>query len=250
VGPLPADLTGPVPVALAKAEATIPGPARLTGGSVYEPKWDGYRLVIVVSDVGDVALWSRQRKDLTNRFPDVATVAATNLPNGTVVDGEVVMWNGDRLDFDLLQQRLVTPPAKAAQLRRDHPASYVAFDLLAVDGADLRRQPWASRRRQLETVTTSWMPPLHLTPATSDVEEALMWFDELRPMGVEGLVVKGENSTYRPGKSDWLKVKNRQTTEVIVGAVIGRLEAPQAVVAGRQQDGGPPGRTCRSSRSR
>ena len=153
------------------------------------------------------------------------------------MDGEVVIWNGDRLDFDLLQRRLVTPPAKAAGLRREHPASYVAFDLLAHDGTDLRRQPWGARRRRLEAVTKGWMPPLHLCPATSDVDEALTWFEELRPMGVEGLVVKGEATPYRPGKHDWLKVKNRQTTEVIVGAVIGPISAPEAVVAGRRRDG-------------
>jgi ATP-dependent DNA ligase len=153
-----------------------------------------------------------------------------------VIDGEVVIWNGDRLEFDLLQQRLVKPPAKAAALRRAHPASYVAFDLLAHCGTDLRRQPWATRRRQLEEVTQAWAPPLQLTPATSDFEEALLWFEELRPLGVEGLVVKGEASSYRPGKRDWIKVKSRQTTEVIVGAVIGPIDAPQAVVAGLWRD--------------
>jgi ATP dependent DNA ligase domain len=85
-------------------------------------------------------------------------------------------------------------------------------------------------------VTQAWTPPLQLTPATSDVEEALLWFEELRAMGVEGLVIKGEASTYRPGKRDWIKVKNRQTTEVIVGAVIGPIDAPQAVVAGLWRD--------------
>jgi hypothetical protein len=88
------------------------------------------------------------------------------------------------------------------------------------------------RRRQLEELTQAWTPPLQVTPATSDFEEALLWFEELRPMGVEGLVVKGEASTYRPGKRDWIKVKNRQTSEVIVGAVIGPIDAPQAMVAG------------------
>jgi ATP-dependent DNA ligase len=60
-----------------------------------------------------------------------------------------------------------------------------------------------------ELVTTSWRPPLHLTPATSDVAEARDWYEELRPMGVEGLVVKGEATPYRPGQRDWIKVKNR-----------------------------------------
>jgi ATP-dependent DNA ligase len=94
-------------------------------------------MVVVMDDTGQVRLWSRQGKDLTDRFPDVAALA-TGLPKGMVIDGEVVIWNGDRLEFDLLQQRLVTPPAKAATLRRAHPASCVAFDLLADSGTDLR----------------------------------------------------------------------------------------------------------------
>jgi ATP-dependent DNA ligase len=93
----------------------------MPGGSIYEPKWDGYRMVVVVGDTGNVRLWSRQGKDITDRFSDIAKVAATGLPEHTVADGEVVMWDGDRLDFDKLQQRLVTPPAKAAALRRAHP---------------------------------------------------------------------------------------------------------------------------------
>lgn len=116
-----------------------------------------------------------QGKELTDRFADIAKVTAADLPQETVVDGEVVTWNGDLLDFDLLQRRMVTPVAKAAGLRRAHPASYVAFDLLAHEGTDLRRQPWAERRRQLEPSPRGWTPPLHLTPATSDVEEALTW---------------------------------------------------------------------------
>src|SRR3954451_16579909 len=98
VQPLPPDLAGPVRVVLAKAEDAIPGPDRLPGGCVYEPKWDGFRMVVVAGE--PVRLWSRQGVDLTERFPDVADAAAC-VPAGTVIDGEVVAWRGDRLDFDL-----------------------------------------------------------------------------------------------------------------------------------------------------
>src|SRR4051794_2725302 len=82
-------------------------------------------MVVVASEHG-VRLWSRQRVDLTDRFPDVAD-AASFVPPGTVVDGEAVAWNGDRLDFDLLQKRLVAPMAKAAALRRRHPTLVRGF---------------------------------------------------------------------------------------------------------------------------
>ena len=153
-----------------------------------------------------------------------------------VVDGEVVIWNGSRLDFDLLQQRMVTSPGKVASARVAHPASYVAFDLLAVGGRDLRDLPLTERRRQLEQVA-GWAPPLQLSPVTTDREEARSWFVSYRPAGVEGLVVKGGDGRYAGGRRNWIKVRSRETTEVIVGGVIGSLEAPRQIVAGRLRSG-------------
>ncbi|WP_246080397.1 ATP-dependent DNA ligase [Modestobacter altitudinis] len=232
---VPSQLRGPVVVALARAERDIPHPGALPGGCLYEPKWDGYRLVIVRSKQA-VRLWSKQGKDLSARFPDIAAAAREHLPAGAVVDGEVVIWNGSRLDFDLLQQRMVTSPSKVAALVAAHPASYVAFDLLAAGGEDLRALPLTERRKQLEHVTP-WMPPLQLSPVTSDREEARGWFIAYRPAGVEGLVVKGAAGRYAGGRRNWVKVKSRETTEVIVGGVIGTLKAPRQVVAGRVQAG-------------
>jgi ATP-dependent DNA ligase len=228
---VPSQLRGPVVVALARAERDIPHPGALPGGCLYEPKWDGYRLVIVRTE-RTVRLWSKQGKDLTDRFPDIATAARTQLPAGVVVDGEVVIWNGSRLDFDLLQQRMVTSPGRAASARVAHPASYVAFDLLAVGGRDLRDLPLTERRRQLEQVAV-WTPPLQLSPVTTNREEARSWFVSYRPAGIEGLVVKGGDGRYAGGRRNWIKVKSRETTEVIVGGVIGSLEAPRQIVAGR-----------------
>src|SRR4051812_26929631 len=136
---LPPDLAGPVAVELSKPVRDIPPPGALPGGCRYEPKWDGYRLVIVRS-AATTRLWSKQGRDLTDRFPDVAAAALAQVPAGTVVDGEVVVWNGSRLDFGLLQQRMATAPGRMPALVTAAPASYVAFDLLAADGADLRRR--------------------------------------------------------------------------------------------------------------
>ena len=233
---LPPELAGPVAVELAKPVTAIPPPHALSGGCRYEPKWDGYRLV-VVRQGNSTRLWSKQGRDLTDRFPDVAAAALAQVPAGTVVDGEVVIWNGDRLDFGLLQRRMVTAPGRISSLVAAHPASYVAFDLLAAGGADLRGHRLSGRRAELERLAAGWAPPLQLSPATADLDEARGWFTDFRPAGVEGLVVKGAGTRYAPGRREWLKVKSWETTEVIAGGVIGTIGAPSQLVAGRYRDG-------------
>ncbi len=233
---LPPDLGGPVAVQLAKPVRDLPTADALPGGCRYEPKWDGYRLVVVRSATG-TRLWSKQGRDLTDRFPDVAAAALAQVPAGTVLDGEVVVWGGERLDFGLLQRRLVTPPSRMAALAAAHPASYVAFDVLAAAGRDLRRRPWRGRRAALEELAGRWAPPMQLSPVTADVTEARQWAADLRPLGVEGLVAKGAATRYAGGRREWLKVKSWETTEVLAGGVIGTLDRPGQLVAGRYRDG-------------
>ena len=233
---LPPDLSGPVGVELAKAVRSIPAANALPGGCRYEPKWDGYRLV-VVRGTRSTRLWSKQGRDLTDRFADVATAAIAQLPPGTVVDGEVVVWNGDRLDFGLLQQRMVTAPSRLGPQLSRFPASYVAFDLLAAGGQDLRGERLRDRRHALEELAGGWAPPLQLSPMTHDPDEARAWFDDYRAAGIEGLVAKGATTPYRPGRREWLKVKSWETTEVVAGGVIGTLGRPSQLVAGRYRDG-------------
>jgi ATP-dependent DNA ligase len=233
---LPPELAGPVAVELAKPVKDIPPPSALPGGCVYEPKWDGYRLV-VVRTAGSTRLWSKQGRDLTDRFPDVAAAALAQVPAGTVLDGEVVVWNGTRLDFGLLQQRMVSAVGRISGLVATHPASYVAFDLLAGGGEDLRGQRLVRRRAALEEIAGRWAPPMQLSPSTTDVAEARQWFEDFRAAGVEGLVAKGANTRYAPGRREWLKVKSWETTEVIAGGVIGTLDKPSQLVAGRYRDG-------------
>ena len=233
---LPAELSGPVAVELAKPVRTIPAASALPGGCLYEPKWDGYRLVVVRTG-GSTRVWSKQGRDLTDRFPDVVAAAVAQVPAGTVLDGEVVIWNGSRLDFGLLQQRMVTPAGRIAALAAAHPASYVAFDLLAAGGTDLRAWTLTRRRAALTDLAARWAPPLQLSPATTDPAEARTWFHDYRPAGAEGLVAKGAGTRYAPGRREWLKVKSWETTEVIAGGVIGPIERPSQLVAGRYRDG-------------
>jgi ATP-dependent DNA ligase len=225
-----------VAVQLAKPVRAIPQPTALAGGCRYEPKWDGYRLV-VVRDRSSTRLWSKQGRDLTDRFPDVAAAALVQVPAGCVVDGEVVIWHGDRLDFGLLQQRMVTAAGRIGAQVAAAPASYVAFDLLAAGGEDLRGRSFTRRRAALEDLAARWAPPMQLSPVTADPAEARQWFEDFRPAGVEGLVVKGAATRYAAGRRDWLKVKSWETTEVLAGGVIGPIERPSQLVAGRYRDG-------------
>jgi ATP-dependent DNA ligase len=233
---LPPELAGPVAVQLSKAVRDIPPAHALAGGCRYEPKWDGYRLVVVRTG-STTRVWSKQGRDLTDRFPDVVAAAVAQVPVGTVLDGEVVIWNGSRLDFGLLQRRMVTAPSRIPALVAASPASYVAFDLLAAGGSDLRGERLSRRRARLEEIATRWAPPMQLCPTTSDPEEARRWFEDFRPAGVEGLVVKGAGTRYAPGRREWLKVKSWETTEVLAGGVIGTVERPSQLVAGRYRDG-------------
>ncbi|WP_278246975.1 ATP-dependent DNA ligase [Klenkia brasiliensis] len=223
-------------MALSKAVAEVPAADALPGGCVYEPKWDGFRMVIV-REASGTALWSRQGKDLTARFPDIARAATGQLPVGAVVDGEVVIWAGDRLDFGLLQRRLLTGLRGLPALVRANPASFVAFDVLVDAHRNVRRLPLTQRRRRLEGLAAGWSPPMQLCPQTTDRDEAVSWMADFRPAGVEGLVVKAAGGAYLPGRRDWLKVKSRETTEVVVGGVIGSLARPSQLVAGRYRDG-------------
>lgn len=233
---LPAGLRGPVEVALARSAERIPGACTLGGGAMYEPKWDGFRCALV-RDVSGTHLWSRQGKDLTDRFPDVAAAAEAQIPAGTVLDGELLIWNGDRLDFDLLQQRLVNPAKRASRVAARHPATFMAFDVLAQQAEDLRSQPLVTRRAALERLSERWAPPLQVSPATTDENTARAWFVDYRPAGIEGLVAKAADGPYRPGRRDWVKVKSRETTEVIIGAVTGSLKRPDTIVVGLLADG-------------
>ena len=233
---LPPELSGPVAVELAKPVRAIPAANALSGGCLYEPKWDGYRLV-VVRGAGSTRVWSKQGRDLSDRFPDIVAAARAQVPAGTVLDGEVVIWNGSRLDFGLLQERMVTAAGRIAARVAASPASYVAFDLLAAGGEDLRGQRLSRRRAALEELAERWKPPMQVSPATTDPGEARRWFDDFRTAGVEGLVAKGVGTRYAPGRREWLKVKSWETTEVLAGGVIGPIERPSQLVAGRYRDG-------------
>ncbi|WP_299169740.1 ATP-dependent DNA ligase [uncultured Arthrobacter sp.] len=222
---------GPPALALARAVPKIPALDALPGGSMYEPKWDGYR--IVISSAEDATtLWSRQGKDLTRYFPDLAAAAEDQIPPGFIVDGEAVIWTDGRLDFEALQKRLTTSKKNLAALVSERPATFVAFDLLQAAGTDTRGLALRDRRELLEELASWWEPPLDLSPVTTDLAKATIWFETMPATGVEGLVIKGADQEYQGGERQWLKVKHRETLDVVCAAVIGPINRPEMVVAG------------------
>jgi ATP-dependent DNA ligase len=233
VAVLASDLLGPVGLALAQAVEQLPGERALPGGCRYELKWDGYRVGVVCRG-GEVRLWSRNGNDFSAKFPDVQAALADQIRTDCVLDGELVVWTGERLDFDALQQRMANTAATVRRrLAPAHPASFVAFDILAVGDVDVRPMRWTARRSRLESLAEGWTPPLQLSPVTAEVDEAKEWLDAFKASGVEGLVVKGASSRYLPGRREWVKVKQRETVEAIVGAVTGSLRHPEVLIVGR-----------------
>ena len=223
---------------LARPVTALPLGDAMAGGCAYEPKFDGYRALLFVTADG-CRVQSRRGHDMTEAFSDVAEAAAATLPDGVVVDGEVVVWGRDALDFHELQRRFSTGRAKGpARARR--PASFVAFDLLAAEGVDLRQHALSARRALLETVLDGVPPPIQLVPQTEDADEARAWLAEYaeNPVGIEGVVVKGRSSSYLPGRREWAKLRLRDTVEAVVAGVTGSVDSPERLVLALVDDGG------------
>lgn len=184
------------------------------GDLAFEPKWDGFRALGWSEP--QVRLDSRNQRPLLRYFPELAPALA-QLPAGTVVDGEVVVVIDDVSHFDHLQQRIHPAPSRIRLLSVETPAQLVAFDLLALEGSDLRSHPFAERRRALTSLTERLTLPWHLTPSTTDPAEARRWFDEFESAGCDGIVAKRRDQGYQHGKRAMFKIKHRRTVDVVVG---------------------------------
>jgi ATP-dependent DNA ligase len=210
---------------LAKAVKTVP-----VGDYLYEPKWDGFRC-IAFRDGDEVELSSRGERPLTRYFPEVVRAVQDNLPERCVVDGEIVIMNGDRLDFEALLQRIHPAKSRVDRLAAETPASFVAFDLLAVDDVDLMQTPFAQRRERLEQVLAKAGTPVFLTPSTDSAELAEHWFEVFEGAGLDGVVAKPVDGAYQPDVRAMTKVKHERTADCVVagyrwhksGGVIGSL---------------------------
>jgi ATP-dependent DNA ligase len=201
----------PIEPMLAKISEQIPS----DGEYLFEPKWDGFRALIFRGE-GDVFIQSRDLRPLDRYFPELHTVFLDQLPEGTVVDGEIVIVTAHGLDFDLLQMRLHPAASRVAKLAGETPASFVAFDVLAVDGRDIRGEPQENRRARLEKMLADVVPPLHLTPVTRDEGVAAAWLAEFEGAGLDGVIAKPMLGTYQPGKRAMLKIKHARTADCVV----------------------------------
>ncbi|MGW4345269.1 ATP-dependent DNA ligase [Streptomyces sp. NPDC004690] len=232
----------PVEPMLAQARDQLPPPGALPGGLIFQPKFDGYRVLLLTPGSGSeqVLLQTRRGAFIQARFPDLVQAAAA-LPGDLILDGELVVLEGEHLSFEALQRRAASGGRTARQLAEQKPAHFIVFDVLQFDGQELLREPYSRRRAALEHLFAerALAPPWTLCPETSDVHQAQDWLDYwTRVPGVEGLVIRGREQRYLPGVRGWYKVRRRDTTEAVIGAITGIAEHPQSVVLGRyDQDG-------------
>ncbi|MGH9460998.1 MAG: ATP-dependent DNA ligase [Vicinamibacteria bacterium] len=185
------------------------------GGFLYEPKWDGFR-VLLFRDGNEWFLQSRDLKPLNRYFPELEAPFLSQLPPRVVVDGELVIAGEAGLDFEALQLRIHPAESRVALLSKESPASLVLFDLLCEGDEDLRAKPFVERRARLEASLARLRHPLHLTPATRDRTLAADWFDRFEGAGLDGVMAKPLNGIYEPGKRTMLKIKHKRTVDVVL----------------------------------
>lgn len=217
-------VTPPVEPMLSKSAATVP-----VGDYLYEPKWDGFRC-IVFRDGPQIELGSRGGKSLTRYFPELVAALDKTLPPRCVLDGEVVVVAGGRLDWDRLGDRIHPAQSRIRLLSERTPASFIAFDVLALDDSDLTSRPFSERRSILTSMFRK-SEHVHITRATDDAQLARTWFERFEGAGLDGVIAKPLAGRYRPGERVMVKIKHDRTADVVLagyrlhksGPVVGSL---------------------------
>ncbi|MGH8725319.1 MAG: ATP-dependent DNA ligase [Burkholderiales bacterium] len=184
-------------------------------GWQFEPKWDGFR-TLVFRDGEEIMLQSRDEKPMNRYFPELVAPLAATLPERCVVDGEIVIVGAEGLDFEALLLRIHPAASRVKLLAAEMPASFVAWDLLALGDEDLRDVPLAVRRERLEQALTGAAQPVHLSPATRDRAVAEDWFRRFEGAGLDGVMAKRLDAPYRAGERTMIKVKHRRTADCVV----------------------------------
>ena len=181
----------------------------------YEPKWDGFRS-ICFRDGDQVEFGSRNERPLTRYFPELVAAVTAELPERCVVDGEIVIAAEHGLDFEALQQRIHPADSRVRMLAGKTPASFIAFDLLALGDDDLTGRPFHERRTALVGALAGSGPSIHVTPTTTDLATAQRWFDEFEGAGLDGVIAKPLTVTYQPDKRVMFKIKHVRTADCVV----------------------------------
>jgi ATP-dependent DNA ligase len=215
-------LMPPVKPMLAKPVAAIPT------GRLYEPKWDGFRSIIFC-DGDEVEIGSRKERPMTRYFPEVVAAVKRNFPPRAIIDGEIVIAGDGGLDFWALQQRIHPAASRVTLLAERTPASFVAFDLLALGDDDLTDEPFAARRAALEQALADARAPVHVTPLTRDEQVARHWFERFEGAGLDGLIAKDADLRYHPDKRVMAKIKHVRTADCVVAGYRLHKSASDAV---------------------
>jgi ATP-dependent DNA ligase len=205
----------PVRPMLAKSVKGIPDPAKFDDGLSFEPKWDGFRCILF-KDGDEVELTSRNTKPLTRYFPEVVEAAREQLPDRCVLDGELFVAIGPKLEFEVLQERIHPAASRISMLAEKTPAGFVAFDALALGDESLVDQPFSVRRARLESELGGLTGPMYLTRTTTDATVAEGWFDEFEGAGLDGVVAKPLGAPYQQNARTMLKIKHARTADVVV----------------------------------
>jgi len=222
----------PVQPMLAKSVKGIPDPAKFDDGLSFEPKFDGFR-TILFKDGDEVELTSRNTKPLTRYFPEVVAAIREQLPHRCVLDGELFVAIGPRMEFEVLQERIHPAESRINMLAEKLPASFVAFDALAFGDASLVDRPFSERRALLESEFGGLSGPTYLTRTTTDMDEALGWFEEFEGAGLDGVVAKPLGAPYQQNARTMLKIKHERTADVVlVGYRLHKTSTPESPILG------------------
>jgi ATP-dependent DNA ligase len=209
---MPYPIEPPIEPMLAKLTAEIPD----GDGWLYEPKWDGFR-AIVFFDGEQAYIQSRDLKPLNRYFPELQAGLEASLAAPMVIDGEVIIVRDGRLDFDALQMRIHPAESRVRKLAAETPSSFVAFDMLADGGVDLRKAAFSERRERLLARFAEPREPAYVTPATTDRDEAQRWFETFEGAGLDGVIAKRFDLPYQPGARAMLKIKHLREADCVVG---------------------------------
>jgi ATP-dependent DNA ligase len=182
---------------------------------LFEPKWDGFRS-LVFRDQDEIVIQSRDRKTLNRYFPELIETLLSQLPQRCVLDGEIVIAGQNGLDFEKLQLRIHPAASRVKLLAVESPASIVFFDLLSEGNQDYRSEVFGTRRKRLEQLLSSTVPPIHLTPATDYRDVAADWFRRFEGAGLDGVMAKEVAGTYESDKRVMLKVKHERDCDCVV----------------------------------
>ena len=208
-------------------------------GYLYEPKWDGFR-ALVFREGDEVDIRSRNDRPLARYFPELVAAVRSLERDAVVLDGEILVVRDDVFDFAATMARLHPAASRVERLRRETPATFVAFDLLAAGTDDLRTAPFAERRTALELLARGGDGPVVVTPITVDRDVAAGWLERFAGGGVDGVVAKHRDLAYEPGKRAMVKVKNERTADCVVGGFRWMIERDLlgSLVLGLYDEGG------------